>query len=161
MNRSVARGRWSLCPFHWCFQQNIHRCSMHIFFPFQQSNVRELFFYAWQSWLCSQNFLNIQKCGKKGVSTDFLAMSLLRKGTGEFSGFTLIIIITQGVSLSLRRNPSLHALHNFLSFAVWLQLRTAAEGKVGVKVSPAQISLNHPPKKPPLKCMFWELPVCI
>ena len=31
---------------------------------------------------------------------------------------TLIIIITQGVSLSLRRNPSLHALHNLLSLAM-------------------------------------------
>ena len=31
----------------------------------------------------------------------------------------IIIIITRGVSLSLRRNPSLHALHNFLSFAMW------------------------------------------
>ena len=30
----------------------------------------------------------------------------------------IIIIITQGVSLSLRRNPSLHACHNFLSLAM-------------------------------------------
>ena len=35
---------------------------------------------------------------------------------------TIIIIITQGVSLSLRRNPSLHALHNFLSFTMGLQV---------------------------------------
>ena len=34
----------------------------------------------------------------------------------------IIIIITQGVSLSLRRNPSLHACHNFLSLAMWLQV---------------------------------------
>ena len=33
-----------------------------------------------------------------------------------------LIIITQGVSLSLRRNPSLHACHNFLSLAMWLQV---------------------------------------
>ena len=33
-----------------------------------------------------------------------------------------IIIIIQGVSLSLRRNPSLHACHNFLSLAMWLQV---------------------------------------
>ena len=36
--------------------------------------------------------------------------------------YILIIIITQGVFLSLRRNPSLHALHNFLSFAMWLHV---------------------------------------
>ena len=28
------------------------------------------------------------------------------------------VIISQGVSLSLRRNPSLHAFHNLLSFAM-------------------------------------------
>ena len=31
-------------------------------------------------------------------------------------------VITQSVSLSLRRNPYLHALHNLLSFAMWFQV---------------------------------------
>ena len=37
---------------------------------------------------------------------------------GIMSKHIIIIIITQGVYLSLRRNPSLHALHNLLSFAM-------------------------------------------
>ena len=32
--------------------------------------------------------------------------------------YIVVVIISQGVSHSLRRNPSLHALHNFLSFAM-------------------------------------------
>ena len=36
----------------------------------------------------------------------------------EFAEWHKFNIITQGVSLSLRRNPSLHACHNFLSLAM-------------------------------------------
>ena len=38
------------------------------------------------------------------------------------SNTPLFIIISQGASLSLRRNPSLHALHTFLSFAMSLHV---------------------------------------